>query len=125
MSSRCPPLIMVMQPTHLWDFPDRANLWPLNRPRYRTIHVQCPVRSPGMIVREVADQKPPQKALLQDDRVVQAFAADTSDQPLDIRILPRTSGGDDKFFDECTRNEFRGKVARDGGLWVQGTLRPW
>jgi hypothetical protein len=26
---------------------------------------------------------------------------------------------------ECTRNEFRGKVARDGGLWVQGTLRPW
>jgi Integrase core domain len=26
---------------------------------------------------------------------------------------------------ERTRNEFRVKVARDGGFWVQGTLRPW
>jgi hypothetical protein len=23
---------MVMQPTHLWDFPDRAIPWPLDRP---------------------------------------------------------------------------------------------
>jgi hypothetical protein len=30
--SRCLPFIVVMQPTHLWDFPDRANLWPLDRP---------------------------------------------------------------------------------------------
>jgi hypothetical protein len=28
---------MMMQPTHLWDLPDRANLWPLDRPRQRTI----------------------------------------------------------------------------------------
>jgi len=26
---------------------------------------------------------------------------------------------------ERTRNEFRVKVARDHGFWVQGTLRPW
>jgi hypothetical protein len=26
---------------------------------------------------------------------------------------------------ERTRNEFRVKVARDNGFWVQGTLRPW
>jgi hypothetical protein len=26
---------------------------------------------------------------------------------------------------ERTRNEFRGKVVRDNGFWVQGTLRPW
>jgi hypothetical protein len=26
---------------------------------------------------------------------------------------------------ECTGNEFRPKVARDEGLWVQGILRPW
>jgi hypothetical protein len=26
---------------------------------------------------------------------------------------------------ERTRNEFRGKVARDDGFWVLGTLRPW
>src|SRR6266850_7030140 len=27
--------------------------------------------------------------------------------------------------DERTRNEFRVKVARDNGFWVQGSLRPW
>lgn len=29
------------------------------------------------------------------------------------------------LLDECTGNEFRPKVARDEGLWVQGILRPW
>jgi 8-oxo-dGTP pyrophosphatase MutT (NUDIX family) len=27
--------------------------------------------------------------------------------------------------DECTRNESRGKVARDDGFWVEGTLHGW
>jgi hypothetical protein len=26
---------------------------------------------------------------------------------------------------ECTRNESRGKVARDDGFWVEGTLHVW
>jgi hypothetical protein len=50
VSSRRSPLIMVMQPTHLWDFPDWANLRPLDRPRHRTIHVQCPMCTPVMII---------------------------------------------------------------------------
>jgi putative transposase len=29
------------------------------------------------------------------------------------------------IFNERTRNEFRVKVARDDGFWVQGPLRPW
>ena len=31
VSSRGSPLVVVMQPTHLWDFADRANLRPLDR----------------------------------------------------------------------------------------------
>jgi hypothetical protein len=42
----------MMQPTHFWDFPDRANLWPLDRPRSWTIHGQGPVRAPAMIIVE-------------------------------------------------------------------------
>src|SRR5437016_12542889 len=38
-------------------------------------------------------------ALVQDDHVVQAFAAETPDEPLDIRILPWTPGSDEHFFD--------------------------
>jgi Plasmid pRiA4b ORF-3-like protein len=45
-SSGRSPLIMMMQPAHLWDFPDRAHPWPLDRPRRGTIHLQCPVRAP-------------------------------------------------------------------------------
>ena len=38
-------------------------------------------------------------SLVQDDHVVQAFAADTPDQPLDVRILPRTPRGDHDLLD--------------------------
>src|SRR5215216_2501142 len=90
---------MVMQPTHFWNLPDRANLRPLDRPRHRTIHVQRPVCTPVMIILEVLGQKPPEMALVQDDHVVQALATDTPDDSLHVGILPRTSGSDDHFFD--------------------------
>ena len=37
-------------------------------------------------------------SLVQDDHVIQAFAANTPDEPLDVRILPRTPWGDQHFF---------------------------
>jgi hypothetical protein len=51
---------MMMQPTYLWDFPDRANFRPLDRPRHGTIHVQRPVCAPVMIIVEILGQEPPQ-----------------------------------------------------------------
>ena len=90
---------MVMQPTHFWNLPDRAYLRPLDRPRYRTIHVQCPMRTPVMIILEITSQKPPQMWLVQDDHVVEAFATDTPDEPFDVGILPGTSGRDQHLFD--------------------------
>ena len=88
MSSRGSPLIAVMQPTHFCDFPDRANLRPLDWPRQRTIHVQRPVCAPVMIIEEVLSQQSPQMALVQDDHVIQALAADTADESLHVGILP-------------------------------------
>ena len=90
---------MVMQPTYLWDFPDWANLWSLDGPRQRTIHVQCPVCAPVMIILEVLGQEPPQMALVQDDHVVQAFAADAANEPFHVGILPWALGGDEDLFD--------------------------
>jgi hypothetical protein len=74
-------------------------LRPLDRRRYRTIHLQRPVRAPMMVIPEVTSQEPPEMLLVQDDHVVQAFTADTSDQPFDVRVLPRTPWGDDHFSD--------------------------
>jgi hypothetical protein len=74
---------MMMQPTDLWHLLYGAEFRRLHRAWDRRVHVQCSVRSPGMIVRGVAGQEPPQMALVQDDHVVQAFAADTPDQPFE------------------------------------------
>src|SRR5918996_3447337 len=98
MRLRRSPLIVMMQPTHFWDFSDQSYLRPLNRPWHRTIHGQRPVRAPVMVIAEVFGQESPQMSLVQDDHVVQAFAADTSDQPFDVWVLPRTPGGDHDFF---------------------------
>jgi hypothetical protein len=38
-------------------------------------------------------------SLVQDDHVVQAFTANTPNEPLDVRILPRTPGGDHDLLD--------------------------
>ena len=99
MSSRRSPLIVVMQPTHLWDFPDRVIPWPLDWPWQRTIHVQRPVCAPAMIIVEISSQEPPQMSLVQDDHVVQAFAADAPDEPFNVGVLPQAPGGDQHVFD--------------------------
>ena len=90
---------MMMQPTHLRDFPDRAKLWPLDWPRHRTIHVQRPMCTPAMIIPEITSQKPPQMLLVEDEHVVRAIATDTPDEPFDIGILPGTPGRDQHLFD--------------------------
>jgi hypothetical protein len=48
---------------------------------------------------EVVGQEPPQMSLVQDDYVIQAVAAYTPDEPLDIGILPRTPRRNQHFFD--------------------------
>jgi hypothetical protein len=52
-----------------------------------------------MIIAEVFGQEPPQMSLMQDDHVIEAFAADTPNEPLDERSLPRTPRGDHYLFD--------------------------
>ena len=83
---------MMMQPTQLWDFPDRANLRPLNQPWHWTIDHQRPMRAPMMVILAVPSQKAPEMSLVYDNHVVQAVAADTPDEPFDIGILPRIPG---------------------------------
>ena len=38
-------------------------------------------------------------SLVQDDHVIQTFAAETPDEPFDVWVLPRTPGGDHDVFD--------------------------
>jgi hypothetical protein len=119
MSSRRSPLIMMMQPTYLWNFPDQSMLRPLDRPRLWTIHGQRPVCAPMLIVLEVVGQEPPQMALVQDDHVVQTFTADASDEPVDIGVLPRTSWGDEHVFNPHMPHPLLKRSARNAVPIVQ------
>jgi hypothetical protein len=89
---------MMMQPTDLGDFPDWANLWPLDRPRHGTIHGQRPVRAPVMVIADVCRQEPPQMSLIQDHHVIQALATDAANEPFHEGILPWALWGDEDLF---------------------------
>ena len=52
-----------------------------------------------VIVIEVSGEDPLQVRFAQQDDVIQAFAADGTDQSLDVRILPRRARGGDHFLD--------------------------
>ncbi len=51
-----------------------------------------------MVVFQEFGQQPPQMPLVQDDEMVQAFAAGRADESLGVRVLPRGLGGRYDFF---------------------------
>ena len=76
--------------TGLADFNNLADLRWLHRPRLRAVHLQGLVTAPVVVMGEVVLEDPPQMPLAQNDDVVEAFATDAADHPLDVGRLPRT-----------------------------------
>jgi hypothetical protein len=52
-----------------------------------------------MIILEVTGQQPPEMALVQDNQVVQAFAAGAANEPFHVEILPWDLGGNENLLD--------------------------
>jgi hypothetical protein len=64
-------------------------------------------------------------AVLSFEETRQTFAKTRARQQLHAYLDAWLDKLEAHMSDERTRNEFRGKVVRDNGFWVQGTLRPW
>lgn len=60
------------------------------------------MRSPAMIIIEVAGEKAFEMAFVQHDDMVQTVTPDAADQPFRERILPRTAWCGDDLFDTQT-----------------------
>ena len=60
----------------------------LNRANGRRVFVQRPMRSDVVIIACVRSQDPSQMGLTQNDDMIQALAADRSDQPFGKAVLP-------------------------------------
>jgi hypothetical protein len=80
--------VAVMKATHRGQGDDVTLVGWFNRTRFRRILVERPVGAMLMIINKVVHEPPSQVLLVEHDHVVQTFAADGADQPLDEGILP-------------------------------------
>ena len=80
---------MMVEPADLGDLDHITEVAGLDRPRDRRIHFQREVRSPTVIVAKVIADEPSQVMLAEYDDVIEKLASNRSDEPFDIRVLPR------------------------------------
>jgi len=60
----------------------------------RRIFAQGEVRSNGVVIGGMSAQRAAQRRLVDDDQMIETFAANGPDHSLDKRILPRSERGD-------------------------------
>ena len=85
------PGIEMMQSADLGNFDHPAKRGRLDRSADRRIFVEGEVRSKIFVVLEIIFQDAAQSDFIEDNDVIQAFAAKGTDQPLDIGVLPRAA----------------------------------
>ena len=84
----------MMESAHLGKGNDRSLLRSLDRAMVRVVLVQgqvrsAPVISAPVILGEISFEQAVQVSLVEHDDVIQAFAPDGTNEPFDVRRLPR------------------------------------
>ena len=92
----------MVQTADLWEGDNGACGGWLFGPRLGAILVQREMRAASVVIVKVGRQHTAQVTLIEDDDVIETFAADRADDALDIGILPwRSRRGDDLI--DCHR----------------------
>ena len=89
----------MMKPTECGNLDDATATSRMDVTVFGAIHLQGLMRSPSVVVVEVAGEDAAQVPFIHHDHVVEAFSTDASDESFDERILPRTSWGSDHLVD--------------------------
>ncbi len=92
------PRIAMMESTHQRQRDDVASIWWFDRACLRTVGIQGSVSAVTVIIVDVVGHDLTQVLLIQNNHVVQTFAADRPDQPFHNRILPRRPQRDQLLF---------------------------
>jgi len=79
----------MVQPAHCRDGDDSAKIPRLDRTNDRAIFFEREMRSGTLVVVDVRGHYAAQVALVEDNYVVETFAANRTDDPLDVSVLPR------------------------------------
>src|SRR6266404_3945958 len=88
LRSRGGTFVSMMQTANLRERDDLACRGWLYAARPRTMLVERKMCSGPVMILKIPRKDAAQVALVEDDDVIQTFAADRSDESLDIRILP-------------------------------------
>jgi hypothetical protein len=89
----------MMQPSDFWHLLDWTECGRLDGARRGRVHVQGSMRAKPVIILEVPDQEAPQMLVPQHDYLVETFPADTANEALHVRVLPRTPGRNHDLLD--------------------------
>ncbi len=82
-------LVMMVKSTDVGKFDDLTQFCRFDGARIRSVHLQRAVNPPPMVVVEVACKESLEVALIEDNEMVKALAADGADEALDVWRLPR------------------------------------
>jgi hypothetical protein len=82
-------LVTMVQPGHRRDGDDSAKIARLDRTSDRAIFFEREMRSGTLVVVDIRGHYATQVALVEDNYVVETFAANRTDDPLDVSVLPR------------------------------------
>jgi hypothetical protein len=86
--SGCATLVAMMQTANLWEGNNGACRGWLYRTRLGAIIVQREMRAASVVILKVCRQHSAQVTLIEDDDVIETFAADRADDAFDVGILP-------------------------------------
>ena len=83
------PFVTMMETSDLWERDDLAGLGWVYRAALRTILVEREVRSRRVVIVKVGRQHASQVTLVEDDDVIETFAANRANDALHVSVLPR------------------------------------
>jgi len=88
-----------MKPAYFGKRKDLSHLRRMRSPAIRRILPERKVASRTVVIIKIRNQMAPERNLIQDDDVVEAFSADRADQPFDVRPLPGRSESGENLAD--------------------------
>ena len=92
-------LVAMVQAADLWEGDNVAGRGRLHRPGLGAIFVDREMRAASVVVLKGCRQHTAEVVLIEDDDVVETFAADRANDAFDIGVLPRRSRRGDDLFD--------------------------
>jgi hypothetical protein len=90
---------MMMEASYLRQGPHRAHFRWRDSSGVGAIHLEGQMGTKAVVIGDIWGKHAPEMPVVEDDDMIEHLATETPDEPLAVRILPRTARGNLHFFD--------------------------